>query len=86
MAALTEDVIGTLLDEDEDYAEHASEVGEILRSIEKRTMRRQILEKGERADGRGLDDIRPITCEVGVLPRTHGSALFTRGQTQALAW
>jgi polyribonucleotide nucleotidyltransferase len=85
MAAVTEDVIGTLLDEAEDYADNASEVGEILRAIEKRTMRRQILEEGERADGRGLDDIRPITCEVGVLPRTHGSALFTRGQTQALA-
>jgi polyribonucleotide nucleotidyltransferase len=84
MAAVTEDVIGTLTEEDEQYAEHASAVSDILRSIEKRTMRRQILEKGERADGRGLDDIRPITCEVGVLPRTHGSALFTRGQTQAL--
>jgi len=85
MAAVTEDVVGTLIDEDEDYADNAREVGEILRSIEKKTMRRQILDKGERADGRGLDDIRPITCEVGVLPRTHGSALFTRGQTQALA-
>jgi polyribonucleotide nucleotidyltransferase len=85
MAAVTEDVIGTLTDEDAEFAEHASAVGDILRSIEKRTMRRQILEKGERADGRGLDDIRPITSEVGVLPRTHGSALFTRGQTQALA-
>jgi polyribonucleotide nucleotidyltransferase len=85
MAAVTEDVIGTLVEEDVDYADNASEVGEILRGIEKRTMRRQILEKGERADGRGLDDVRPIACEVGVLPRTHGSALFTRGQTQALA-
>ena len=54
-------------------------------SHEEQTMRRQILDKGERADGRGLDDIRSITSEVGVLPRTHGSALFTRGQTQALA-
>jgi polyribonucleotide nucleotidyltransferase len=44
-----------------------------------------ILEKGSRADGRGPTDIRPITCEVGVLPRTHGSALFTRGETQSLA-
>jgi polyribonucleotide nucleotidyltransferase len=85
MAAVTEDVVGTLIDEDAEYADNAREVGEILRSIEKKTMRRQILDKGERADGRGLDDIRPITCEVGVLPRTHGSALFTRGQTQALA-
>jgi len=86
MAAVTEDVIDSLIDGgDEDFADHARDVGEILRSIEKQTMRRQILEKGERADGRGLDDIRPITSEVGVLPRTHGSALFTRGQTQALA-
>lgn len=85
MAAVTEDVIATLTEEDEQYAEHAKDIGEILRGIEKKTMRRQILEKGERADGRGLDDIRQITSEVGVLPRTHGSALFTRGQTQALA-
>ncbi|MEQ1856925.1 MAG: polyribonucleotide nucleotidyltransferase [Longimicrobiales bacterium] len=85
MAAVTEDVNATLTDEDAQYAEHASAISEILRSIEKKTMRRQILTKGERADGRGVDDIRPITCEVGVLPRTHGSALFTRGQTQALA-
>ncbi len=85
MAAVTEDVIATLTEEDEQYAEHAKDIGEILRGIEKKTMRRQILEKGERADGRNLDDIRQITSEVGVLPRTHGSALFTRGQTQALA-
>jgi polyribonucleotide nucleotidyltransferase len=85
MAAVTEDIVRTLVDEDEEYAEHAGDVGEILRSIEKQAMRRQILERGERADGRGLDDIRSITSEVGVLPRTHGSALFTRGQTQALA-
>ena len=44
-----------------------------------------ILEKKVRADGRGPSDIRPITCEAGILPRTHGSALFTRGETQALA-
>jgi polyribonucleotide nucleotidyltransferase len=85
MAALTEDMLDTLTEEDAEYADHAKDIGEILRSIEKRTMRRQILERGERADGRGLDDIRAITSEVGVLPRTHGSALFTRGQTQALA-
>jgi polyribonucleotide nucleotidyltransferase len=59
-------------------------VGELLEEIESRDLRRRILEDGRRADGRGLDEIRPITCEVGVLPRTHGSALFTRGQTQAL--
>ncbi len=84
MAALKEDVITTLKDEDDAWSEHEKDVGEVLRAIEKRVMRRQILAKGERADGRGLDDIRPISCEVGVLPRTHGSSLFTRGQTQAL--
>ena len=47
-------------------------------------MRGAIVTEGRRVDGRGLKDIRPITCEVGVLPRTHGSALFTRGETQAL--
>ena len=84
MAALKDDVIGTLKSEDEAWAEHEKDVGEVLRAIEKRVMRQQILDNGERADGRGLDDIRAISCEVGVLPRTHGSALFTRGQTQAL--
>ena len=84
MAAVTEDVVATLTAEDEQYADHAKDIGAILRTIEKKTMRRQILEKGERADGRGLEDVRPISSEVGVLPRTHGSALFTRGQTQAL--
>ncbi|MCL1991470.1 MAG: polyribonucleotide nucleotidyltransferase [Spirochaetes bacterium] len=47
-------------------------------------LRLGILDKGKRVDGRGLEDIREITCEIGVLPRTHGSALFTRGETQAL--
>lgn len=85
MATVTEDVIAALIEEDEHYAEHEKDIKETLRSIEKKTMRRNILDKGERADGRGVDDIRAITSEVGVLPRTHGSALFTRGQTQALA-
>jgi len=84
MAAVTEDVIDTLTQEDEDYGDHEKMIKEGLRGIEKKSMRARILESGERADGRGLDDIRPISCEVGVLPRTHGSALFTRGQTQAL--
>jgi len=83
MAALREDIVSSL-SEDDDWADHAKEIGEILRTIEKKTMRRHILERGERADGRGLDDVRQITSEVGVLPRTHGSSLFTRGQTQAL--
>ena len=84
MASIQEDVLVSLLEEEESWGERRGEVRDVLRSIEKRTMRRTILDKGERADGRGLDQIRPITCEVGLLPRTHGSALFTRGQTQAL--
>ncbi|OGW79600.1 MAG: polyribonucleotide nucleotidyltransferase [Omnitrophica bacterium RIFCSPLOWO2_12_FULL_44_17] len=52
---------------------------------EEHYVRNLILDRGERPDGRGFKQIRPITCEVGVLPRTHGSALFTRGETQSLA-
>jgi polyribonucleotide nucleotidyltransferase len=52
--------------------------------MEYRILRSSILEKGRRVDGRGTEDIRDISCEVGILPRTHGSALFTRGETQAL--
>lgn len=57
----------------------------IFEDLERNEVRRTIVEKGVRSDGRGPKDIRPITCEVGVLPRTHGSALFTRGETQSLA-
>ncbi len=56
-----------------------------LKEIEKKQVRKIILERATRIDGRGFRDIRPITCEVSVLPRTHGSSLFTRGQTQSLA-
>ncbi len=56
----------------------------VFHEIEKREVRNLILKKKKRPDGRSFKDIRPITCEVGVLPRTHGSALFTRGQTQSL--
>jgi len=57
----------------------------VFHSLEYTEVREMILEKGSRADGRGPQDIRRVTCEVGVLPRTHGSALFTRGETQSLA-
>ncbi|MDD8016738.1 MAG: polyribonucleotide nucleotidyltransferase [Bacteroidota bacterium] len=68
----------------EKYPEQESLINEILHSIEKREMREMILSKGKRLDGRGLKDIRPITIETGILPRAHGSALFTRGETQSL--
>jgi polyribonucleotide nucleotidyltransferase len=63
----------------------ASLIGDILHDIEYEEMRDMILSAGKRLDGRGVTDIRPITGEVSVLPRTHGSALFTRGETQSLA-
>ncbi|MHB1757805.1 MAG: polyribonucleotide nucleotidyltransferase [Leptospirillum sp.] len=56
-----------------------------IHEVERLTLREIVLEKKIRADGRGLTDIRPITIEVGLLPRTHGSALFTRGETQSLS-
>jgi polyribonucleotide nucleotidyltransferase len=68
-----------------EFPDGANDVRNVVREMEKQTMRRQILEHGERIDGRGLDEVRAISCDVGILPRTHGSALFTRGQTQALA-
>jgi len=58
---------------------------EIFYNLEKKLVRDLILNQGKRADGRGFDEIRPISIEVGLLPRTHGSALFTRGETQCLA-
>jgi len=61
------------------------ETQEIFYKIQKKLARDLILNQGKRADGRGFDDIRPISIEVGILPRTHGSALFTRGETQCLA-
>jgi polyribonucleotide nucleotidyltransferase len=61
------------------------EIKAILESLEKEIVRQLIIQDGIRADGRSLTEIRPIDCQVSVLPRTHGSALFTRGETQALA-
>jgi len=68
-------------EEDEDAS---SAVAGLLKGLEKDIVRKAILETGFRIDGRTTTDIRPISCEVGILPRAHGSALFTRGETQAL--
>ena len=65
-------------------AEHGPWVRAILHDMVKEQFRRAVLVKGERLDGRAFDEVRTVTCEVGLLPRTHGSALFTRGETQAL--
>jgi polyribonucleotide nucleotidyltransferase len=68
----------------EAYAERAGEVFDALGDLQKRISREMILKEGRRIDGRKFDEVRPITCEVGTLPRPHGSALFTRGETQVL--
>jgi polyribonucleotide nucleotidyltransferase len=68
----------------EDQAAKRALVGTVYDSLREHILRREILERGRRLDGRRFDEIRPIQSEVTVLPRTHGSALFTRGETQAL--
>ncbi len=59
-------------------------VGDLVDKLKKQVVREAIIRDGRRLDGRGLADVRPITCDIDVLPRTHGSAIFTRGETQAL--
>ena len=68
----------------EKYPEQEKVIGEILHDMEKDLMRERILKEGIRLDGRNTTQVRPITIELGNLPRTHGSALFTRGETQSL--
>src|SRR3990172_634855 len=67
-----------------EFPEREKQIKSVLGDIEYHAVRELAVKKRVRIDGRGLKDIRPITCEVGVLPRTHGSGLFTRGETQAL--
>ena len=87
IAELTEKIDNAYL---EKYGEEALEenkqgIGEAIYKVEKKCVRELIYNEHKRVDGRGLDEIRPLSCEVGLLPRTHGSALFTRGQTQVLS-
>jgi polyribonucleotide nucleotidyltransferase len=79
--ALLEDVSKQFQDATE---EQLKQVKSAFQNLEKKLMRKMILDEKVRADGRGPTAIRPITCEIGLLPRVHGSALFTRGETQAL--
>jgi len=67
------------------YADYKQQVNEVLHSLERRIIRNLALKDGRRIDGRKFDEVRPISCEVKFLPRTHGSALFRRGETLALA-
>jgi polyribonucleotide nucleotidyltransferase len=68
----------------EAFPEKEKDIKYVLEQIEYKLVRKMILDEGKRADGRAFTQVRPITCEVGLLARTHGSSLFTRGQTQAL--
>lgn len=81
--AVKEEVKTAFADELEE--EDLKLLGELFEELEAEIVRKSILEQQVRTDGRGPEDIRPVTCEINVLPRTHGSALFTRGETQALA-
>ncbi len=74
----------TLAGENPDAPPSDGDINDLVRALEKKSVRARILDEGVRADGRRADDIRAISCETGVLPRTHGSALFTRGETQSL--
>lgn len=78
---LGEEVKAALLPE---FEEEQKSISPYLQKLEKEIIRKMIIEEQRRIDGRSTTDIRPISCEVGILPRTHGSALFTRGETQVL--
>ncbi|MGA9116555.1 MAG: polyribonucleotide nucleotidyltransferase [Bacteroidota bacterium] len=80
-AALGESVVQATLDR---FPDHGDQIRDILHDMEYEAMRAMILSDGKRLDGRGLADVRDIHIEVGLLPRTHGSALFQRGETQSL--
>jgi len=80
-AEVTTSIMEALRDE---YAERAGEIKESIYDLERRLVRHMVLKEGRRIDGRSFTEVRPIECFVGVLPRVHGSALFTRGETQAL--
>ena len=84
---ITEDITAYFV---EKYGEEAAEekktdIADSIHDLEKACVREMILEEHKRPDGRKIDEIRPLSCEVGVLPRVHGSAIFTRGQTQVMS-
>ena len=70
---------------EEQYEEHKGDIGEAIYKLEKKCVREMIYFEHKRVDGRALDEIRPLSCEVDLLPRVHGSSLFTRGQTQVMS-
>ena len=87
ISALTEDIKAWYAEKfgEEKFEEDKADIGEAVYKLEKKTVRKLILEEHKRVDGRGIYDIRPLSCEVGLLPRVHGSGLFSRGRTQVLS-
>jgi polyribonucleotide nucleotidyltransferase len=84
---LTEKIVNAFEEKfgEEEKDAHKQDISEAIYKVEKQCVRELIFNEHKRVDGRALDEIRPLSCEVGLLPRTHGSALFTRGQTQVLS-
>ncbi len=83
VAAVKDEIAASFTDEE--LAVWGKDLRAVLKLLEKKTMRAMVLDEGERADGRSVTEIRPISCVAGYLPRAHGSGLFTRGQTQVLS-
>ncbi len=84
---LTEDVNNWYIEKfgEEKAEDDKADIGQAIYKLEKKTVRKLILEEGKRVDGRGIYDIRPLSCEVGLIPRVHGSSLFNRGRTQVMS-
>ncbi len=84
---ITEDITAYFTEKygEEALEEKKSDIADSIHDLEKACVRQMILEEHKRPDGRKIDEIRPLSCEVGVLPRVHGSAIFTRGQTQVMS-
>ena len=84
---ITEDITNYFIEKygEESVEEKKADIANSVHDLEKECVREMILEEHKRPDGRKIDEIRPLSCEVGVLPRVHGSAIFTRGQTQVMS-
>ena len=84
---ITEDITAYVIEKygEEADEERKSDIADSIHDLEKACVREMILKEHKRPDGRKIDEIRPLSCEVGVLPRVHGSAIFTRGQTQVMS-
>ena len=87
VAKISEDVEKYFIEKygEEFIEKNARHIADSIHDLEKKCVREMILKEHKRPDGRGLTDLRPLSCEVGVLPRVHGSAIFTRGQTQVMS-